>query len=133
MIGDILMHQLATKGSFPSTSEATYNFEYMFEKFNVDLKKMDINLVNLEILLCAKKFNITYFPRFSNRFEIADSLIHFGYNVILKATNHVYDYGREGIISELEEWKEKYQDIPVTGAYLTKEDSEKIFLPIIPN
>jgi len=124
MIGDILMHQLATRGSFISNS--TYNFDFMFEKFNIDIKNFDINIVNLEILLCANKFNITYFPRFSNRFEIADSLVNFGYNVILKATNHAYDYEQEGIQIELEEWKQKYPDIQVTGAYLTKKDSEKI-------
>jgi len=124
MIGDILMHQLATKGSFISNS--TYNFDYMFEKFNVNIKKFDVNIVNLEIVLCAKKFGIKYFPRFSNRFEIADSLVNFGYNVILNATNHLYDYGKEEIQTELEEWKQKYPNVEVTGAYLTKEDSNKI-------
>lgn len=124
MIGDILMHQLATKGSFLSNS--TYNFDYMFDKFNVNIKDFDINIVNLEIVLCAEKFDIRYFPRFSNRFEIADSLVNFGYNVILKATNHAYDHGEEGIHTELEQWKQRYPEIQVTGAYLTKEDSEKI-------
>jgi len=124
MIGDILMHQLATKRGMISDTE--YDFDYMFGKFNVNIKDFDVNIVNLEVLLNAKNGNLTYFPRFSNRFEVADSLVKFGYNVILKATNHSYDYKKQGIITELKEWKEKYPNILVTGAYLTKKDSQKI-------
>lgn len=124
MIGDILMHPLATAGSF--NSNPVFNFDYMFEKLQVDLQQFDVNMVNLEIVLCAQKYGIKYFPRFSNRFEIAEALVRFGYNVVLKATNHVYDYGKEGIRLELEEWKTRFPEIHVTGAYQNKMDSERI-------
>ena len=58
--------------------------------------------------------------------NLADSIIKAGFNIILKATNHVNDLCYDALKSDLNNWKNKYPNIKVIGAYLTKKDYEII-------
>jgi len=125
MFGDLLTHQKIYKNG--KQPDGTYNYDFIFKNIKDEIQKADISLINQEATIAGiKKFPISFFPKFNNRFELADSVAKAGFNVILKANNHAFDLGEEGIKSELNYWKKKYPNIIITGAYTNKKDSEEI-------
>ena len=125
MVGDTLMHRNLTHYGFNNKTNS-YNFDFIFENMEKYIKEYDIKIVNEEVLIAGREFGVRDFPKFNSPFELADSIIKAGFNVILKATNHVNDLGYDALKSDLNNWKNKYPNIIVTGAYLTKEDSDII-------
>ena len=125
MVGDILMHRNLTNYGYDSKRD-TYNFDFMFENMEKYIKEYDMKIVNEEVLIAGRKFGITDFPKFNSPFELADSIVKAGFNIILKATNHINDKGLEAIKSDLNNWKKKYPNITITGSYLNEEDYNKI-------
>ena len=65
------------------------------------IKEYDIKIINEEVLISGTKFNITGYPRFNSPLELADSVVKAGFNVILKATNHVNDKNEEARMADL--------------------------------
>ena len=125
MVGDILMHRNLTNYGYDSKRDI-YNFDFMFENMEKYIKDYDMKIANEEVLIAGRKFGITDFPKFNSPFELADSIVKAGFNIILKATNHVNDKGLEAIKSDLNNWKNKYPNIKITGSYLNEEDYNKI-------
>ena len=81
------------------------------------IKEYDIKVVNEEVLIAGREFGIRDFLEFNSPFELADSIIKAGFNIILKATNHVNDLCYDTLKSDLNNWKNKYPNIIVIGAF----------------
>ena len=58
-------------------------------------------IINDEVLISGPKYNITGYPRFNSPIELSDSIVKAGFNVILKATNHVNDKNEEARLADL--------------------------------
>ena len=125
MVGDILMHRNLTNYGYDSKTDS-YNFDFIFENMEKYIKEYDMKIANEEVLIAGRKFGITDFPKFNSPFELADSIVKAGFNIILKATNHINDKGLEAIKSDLNNWKNKYPNITITGSYLNEDDYNKI-------
>ena len=125
MVGDILMHRNLTNYGYDSKTDS-YNFDFMFENMEKYIKEYDMKIANEEVLIAGRKFGVTDFPKFNSPFEVADSIAKAGFNIILKATNHVNDKGFEAIKSDLNNWKNNYPNITITGSYLNENDYNKI-------
>ena len=121
MVGDLLIHlpildYAKTEG---------YNFDFIFENMEKYIKEYDIKIINEEVLISGSNFSIKGYPRFNSPFELADSVVKAGFNVILKSTNHVNDFGEKARLLDLNYWK-KFPNIKVTGSYQNEEESQKI-------
>ena len=102
-----------------------YNFDFIFENMEKYIKEYDIKIINDEVLISGTNFKITGYPRFNSPFELADSVAKAGFNVILKATNHVNDLNEMARLIDLNNWK-KYPNIKVIGSYQNEEEAQKI-------
>jgi poly-gamma-glutamate synthesis protein (capsule biosynthesis protein) len=121
MVGDLLIHlpildYAKTEG---------YNFDFIFENMEKYIKEYDIKIINEEVLISGSNFSIKGYPRFNSPFELADSVVKAGFNVILKSTNHVNDFGEKARLLDLNNWK-KFPNIKVTGSYQNEEEAQKI-------
>jgi poly-gamma-glutamate synthesis protein (capsule biosynthesis protein) len=89
------------------------------------IKEYDIKIINDEVLISGSNYGISGFPHFNSPFELADSVAKAGFNVILKATNHVNDINEDARLTDLNNWK-RFPNIKVTGSYENEEEAEKI-------
>jgi len=125
MVGDLLIHKNLSNFAYNNKTK-TYNYDFIFEYIEKYIKEYDMRIANDEVLIGGKKFGVRGFPRFNTPFELADSIVKAGFNIILKASNHVNDLGKKALISDLTNWKNKYPNITVIGSYLSESDYNKI-------
>ena len=83
---------------------------WFFENVLKDLSKENIRKSYLMCIATRPKklskeeretFGISGYPRFNSPFELADSVVKAGFNVILKATNHINDKNEEARLIDL--------------------------------
>ena len=125
MVGDLLIHKNLSNFAYNNKTK-TYNYDFIFEYIEKYIKEYDMRIANDEVLIAGKNFGVRGYPRFNTPFELADSIVKAGFNIILKATNHVNDLGQKALISDLNNWKNKYPNITVTGSYLSESEYNKI-------
>lgn len=118
MIGDILMHdELVDSGI---QEDGSYNFDFLFNNIKEYIDAADMRILNQETVMGdpSRGYHLTMGsvgPVMNTPTEVADSEARFGFNVILKATNHTLDLGYDGLGHEMDYWKATYPDIPVVG------------------
>ena len=123
MAGDVLLHTRVTaSGKF----ESGYNFDHLFENCKDIISEADLAIVNQEIILGGTELGISGYPSFNGPYEVADSLVGAGFDVVLHATNHTLDKGKTGLINCLTYWEETYPQIEVAGVHLTEADANEI-------
>jgi poly-gamma-glutamate synthesis protein (capsule biosynthesis protein) len=126
MVGDILLHTKVMENC--RNDDGSYSFSSIFAGTKSVTSRADISLVNQEVIIGGAELGVSGYPRFNAPYEIADSLVEAGFNVICHATNHAVDKGKQGILNCLNYWSKNHPEISVIGLYGTKEDSEKIFI-----
>jgi len=119
MVGDILIHENVTASG--DKGDGTYNFDHLFTNVKDDVKAADLALVNEEVILGGTELGLSAYPCFNGPYEMGDSLVLAGFNVILQATNHTIDRGKEAVLNNIHFWEEKYPDITYLGINETKE------------
>ncbi|MCR5107453.1 MAG: CapA family protein [Lachnospiraceae bacterium] len=124
MVGDILLHIPVVNTA--KREDGTYDFSAIFSRTKDEISKADVALVNEEVMIGGSELGITGYPTFNAPFEIADALHDTGFDVILHATNHALDRGKQGIINCTTYWEENYPDIVYTGIAAREEDSKDI-------
>ena len=125
MVGDLLIHDPILNYAKSEMINNKYNFDFLFENIEKYIKEYDIKIINDKVLISGPKYNITGYPRFNSPIELSDSIVKAGFNVILKATNHVNDKNEEARLADLNNWK-RFSNIKVLGSYENKDDAEKI-------
>jgi len=125
MVGDLLIHTPILDYAKSERKNDNYNFDFIFENIKKYINQYDIKIINDEVLIAGVNYGISGFPRFNSPIELSDSVVKAGFNVILKATNHVNDKNEEARLEDLNNWK-RFKDVIVTGSYINKEESEKI-------
>ena len=125
MVGDLLMHKPILDYAESNKKNNSYNFDFIFENMEKYIKEYDIKIINDEVLISGSNYGISGFPHFNSPFELADSVAKAGFNVILKATNHVNDINEDARLTDLNNWK-RFPNIKVTGSYENEEEAEKI-------
>lgn len=126
MVGDILLHTpVAESGRL---AEGGYDFSAVFAQMKEEIGAADLALVNQEVIIGGEELGITGYPAFNAPYELGDALADAGFDVVLHATNHALDKGRNGILNCLSFWKENHPDIAVLGVHDSAESQQEIYV-----
>ncbi len=124
MAGDVLLHTPVAEAGEDTSGD--YNFDFIFDKTRDEISAADIAIVNQEVILGGEDLGVTGYPSFNAPYELGDSLVKAGFDVICHATNHALDKGKKGIINACEFWKKNYPEITVAGINETEEEYDKV-------
>ncbi len=120
MVGDVLLHDAIHESG--EMSDGTYNYDHMFAQVKEDVQAADLAVVNQEVILGGRDLGLTGYPSFNGAFEVGDSLVDAGFDVVLHATNHALDEGKTALLSCIDFWENTYSQIGVLGIYDSQED-----------
>ena len=118
-VGDNLIHDTVYNDALQS--DGTYDFKKMYSNFKKDAQNSDISFINQETVLGGEDLGLSGYPTFNSPSEIAQNLEDTGFNLVNLATNHCLDQSEQGIINELNTFKET--KIVTNGVY----DSQEAF------
>lgn len=119
MVGDILMHDGVVDHGLQW--DGTYDYGFIFRNTSSFINQADVRILNQETVMGFPENGYSMVmedgmsPVFNSPLALADAEVAAGFNVILKATNHVYDQGYDGLGHELSYWRANYPGIPVLG------------------
>ena len=126
MVGDILLHD--NVNSCYLQEDGSYDYTPLFAQVKDEISAADVAIVNQETPLAGAEYgyvtqllpmdasdNPSYMPVFNSPRAVADAEVAAGFDVVLKAENHVFDQGYSGLASELAFWKENYPEVAVLG------------------
>ena len=84
--------------------------------------------MNQEVILGGRELGLSGYPSFNGAYEVGDSLVNAGFDVILHATNHALDKGKKGLLNCIHFWQEHYPQIAVLGIHETQEAADDIYI-----
>ena len=126
MVGDVLLHKRVSESGL--MEDGSYNYDHLFKNVKDDIESADLALVNQEVILGGIELGLSGYPTFNGAYEVGDSLVDAGFDVILHATNHALDKGKKGLLNCMHFWNENYPDIGVLGIHETEEEAEDIYI-----
>ena len=112
--GDVLLHRRPLDSG--RNEDGSYSYEHFFEETADLSRSVDVAVINQEGALSGESYGYqaeNYI--FNSPQTLADAEMDAGYDVILKAMNHVFDMGYDGLHDELAFWHDSYPDVPVIG------------------
>ena len=118
MIGDVLMHdELVDSGA---RGDGSYYFGFLFDHITDELAAADVKILNQETVMGEPERGYRLYmggggPIMNTPTALADTEVDYGFNVILKATNHTLDLHYSGLGHELDYWKAAHPQMPVLG------------------
>lgn len=122
MVGDMLMHERVMESGLKE--DGTYNFDHFFVNVKDTIVNADLALVNQETILGGTTLGLSGYPAFNSPFELGDSLVNAGFDVILHATNHTLDKGKTGVLNCMDFWDTNYPDISYLGINKSQEEQD---------
>jgi poly-gamma-glutamate synthesis protein (capsule biosynthesis protein) len=125
MVGDILLHTPVAESGWNGES---YDFSAVFAPLKEQIREADLALVNQEVILGGAALGISGYPAFNGPFELGDALADTGFDVVLHATNHVLDKGKNGLVNCLAFWREAHPEIAVLGIHDSEAGQEEIYV-----
>lgn len=122
MVGDMLIHDRIIDSG--KKADGSYNYDHLFTHVTEYIQAADIAIVNQETIMGGEKIGYSGYPRFNSPYEIADAEVKAGFNVVLHATNHTTDKGKEAVLNCMNYWDTKYPDIAYLGINKTQEEQD---------
>ncbi len=113
MVGDVLLHTPVSDSG--KMDDGTYNYDHLFANVKSDIESAYIAIANQEVILGGRDLGLSGNPAFNGAFEVGDSLVNSGFDVILHATNHALDKGKQGIINCINYWRTNHPEISFLG------------------
>lgn len=113
MIGDILMHQSVIDTG--DNGDGTYSYDHLFSQIGDDIAEADVAVLNQETILGGSTWAYSGYPSFNSPQEAGDAEVAAGFDAVLKATNHTFDFGYDGVRAELAYWASTHPEMAVIG------------------
>lgn len=113
MIGDVLMHDRVVGTG--NNGDGTYSFDHLFSQISDDIVQADVAVLNQETILGGSSWAYSGYPSFNSPQSVGDAEAAAGFDVVLKATNHTFDFGYDGVRAELAFWASKHPEMAVIG------------------
>ena len=115
MVGDVLLHTPVEENC--RQADGSYDYDSLFANTKDEILAADLALVNQEVIIGGSELGISGYPCFNADFNLCDSLVDAGFDVICHATNHALDKGSAGLLNCAKHWKEQYPQITVLGIH----------------
>ena len=126
MVGDVLLHERVSDSGL--MEDGSYNYDHIFANVKDEIEEADLAIANQEVILGGRELGLSGYPSFNGAYEVGDSLVNAGFDVILHATNHSLDKGKNGITNCINFWKENYPDTGMLGIHESKEDADNVYI-----
>ena len=123
-VGDNLIHEGLYKTGMNSSGE--WNYDHVYANVAEEIQAADLAIINQETIFINDRNKISAYPMFGSPPEIGDALVTTGFDVVLHASNHTVDKGKEGVWNTLNFWKEKHPEITVLGINESPEDQDTV-------
>lgn len=120
MVGDMLMHERVMESGL--LEDGTYNFDHIFVNVKDTIENADLAIVNQETIIGGSELGLSGYPAFNSPYELGDSLVNAGFDVILHATNHTLDKGKTGVLNCMNFWDNNYPNITYLGINKSQEE-----------
>jgi len=122
--GDLMMHM-------PTVNSVLYqeggDFSRIFEHVTPYLKGADFSVVNLETTLTSGG-EYSGYPRFKSPLSLAEGIRKAGFDGVVTANNHAYDYRDEGVLTTLNALEEA--GLKATGTFRGSEEAGPLIFEI---
>lgn len=123
-IGDMLVHNTVYQSMKSNTG---YDFHPMFEDIAPYISKSDFTIANLETVFAGAEMIYSNYPMFNTPEQLGYAMKNtLGVDLVTTNNNHSLDRGIKGLNKTIEFLKEYGLDN--VGTYITKEESESIFI-----
>ncbi len=101
-----------------------YDFSMVYENLKPLVSQADVAIVTQPGVI-SSGHTVSGELRYNAPPELGDELVKTGFDVINIATDHILDYGEEGLINTVEYWKEK-PDVTAVGVYENSQDASAL-------
>lgn len=125
MVGDVLLHDRVEESCVQP--DGSRNFSSLFSKTREEIRKADLAIVNQEVILGGSELGISGYPAFNAPFEVGDSLVEAGFDVVCHGTNHALDKGKKGLLNCIRFWKSTYPEVGILGIYETEQERDALY------
>ncbi len=126
MVGDMLMHMPVNRSGIKADGDI--DFSHLFTYTQRTISEADIAIVNQEVILGGADLGISGYPMFNTYYEVGDALADAGFDVVLHATNHAVDRGKEGLVNCMSYWEEEHPEIAYLGIQDTQEERDTVYV-----
>jgi poly-gamma-glutamate synthesis protein (capsule biosynthesis protein) len=120
-VGDVIIHMSQNIAAYNGKD---YNFDYSFENVKEHFESKDLAIFNLETTLTSDLSRLSGYPLFVSPYTILDTLKDSGFDIALRANNHMLDGGKNGFINT-------GKFIDYYGFYSTGGEFEKEVKPLL--
>lgn len=97
------------------TDNGSYDFNHLFAPLAGELAGFDLRLVNQETNLSGPEYGYGAWYPLNAPQELSRAELVAGFNVILRANDHVLDNGNDGLHDELIWWSTEHPGTPLLG------------------
>jgi len=104
MVGDALFHSALYEDG---KTESGYDYTEMLSLMKPIISSYDLAFYNQESILGGKELGLSSYPRFNSPYEVGDSFLDAGFNLVSLANNHTLDCGEVAIFNSVSYWKQK--------------------------
>ncbi|MBR3811314.1 MAG: CapA family protein [Agathobacter sp.] len=119
MVGDMLMHERVIESG--KQQDGSYNFDHLFTHVTDFISAADLAIVNQETMMGGSRYGYTGYPSFNSPQELADAEVKAGFDVLLLATNHTLDKGKNAVLNCMEYLNTTHPTLGYVGINPSKE------------
>lgn len=98
-VGDIMYHQTQLNSAYDAATGA-YDFSENFQYVKSIVSAADLAVANFETTL-SNQDKYSAFPQFNSPLSVLDSIKDAGFDLLLYANNHCYDFKKPGLLATL--------------------------------
>ena len=121
MVGDALIHSCVYNDA---RVNGGYDFKPQIEMIKEISSKYDLAYYNQETVLGGTELGLSNYPRFNSPYEVGDSFVDAGFNLVSLATNHTMDKNEQGVLNSVAYWK-KQTGVVTSGQWSSYEERDK--------
>ena len=123
--GDNLIHSSLYNEAHRNANYDGYDFSPMYELLKPIVSNYDIEYYNQETILGGSEIGLSDYPTFNSPYEVGDTMIDLGFNLVSLATNHTIDSGSKAVLNSREYWNSK-ENVLAVGSYSSEEERNKV-------
>lgn len=122
--GDVIGHVPVYEGSYVAASRS-FDFSPIFAPVTYLVQGADCAIVGQETPFVSDPSLRSGYPRFATPNTLGEALVEAGFDVVLAASNHVFDAGERGVRDTLAFW-EDHPEVMLLGLHPDASDAAEI-------